>query len=95
MVAAFARHRARCRCPSGASQNHARQVVSCVRVLVRHLRERGCAAAAAAPPQPPIVGEFLQWMRAHRGAVETTLASYRLYVTNCRDAPRPAAFRAV
>jgi site-specific recombinase XerD len=86
IVAAFARHRARCRCPSGASQNHARQVVSCVRVFVRHLRERGCIAAAQAPPQPPpLVGEFLRWMRAHRGAVETTLASYQLYVTNLVD----------
>lgn len=84
-VAAFARHRARCRCPR-ASQNHARHVVSCVRVFVRHLRERGCIAAAEALPQPPpIVGEFLQWMRAHRGAVETTLASYQLYVTNLVD----------
>ena len=84
-VAAFARHRARCRGPR-ASHNHARHAVSCVRVFVRHLRERGCVAAAEALPQPPpIVGEFLQWMRAHRGAVETTLASYQLYVTNLVD----------
>lgn len=80
-AAAFARHRARCRCPR-ASQNHARQVVSCVRVFVRHLRERGCVAAADAPQLIPIVAEFLQWMRAHRGVVEKTLAGYRLYVTN-------------
>lgn len=82
IVGAFERHRARCQCPR-ASQNHGRHVVSCIRVFVRHLRERGCVAAAEAPPQPtPIVGEFLQWMKAHRGAVETTLASYQLYVTN-------------
>ena len=80
-VAAFARHRARCCCPE-ASQNRARQVVSCVQVLVGHLRERGCVAGADAPQPIAIVAEFLQWMRAHRGAVEKTLATYRLYVTN-------------
>lgn len=80
-VAAFARHRARCRCP-GVSQNQARQVVSCVRVFVHHLRKRGCVAAAEVPQAIPIVAEFLRWMKAHRGAVEKTLACYRLYVAN-------------
>ena len=51
-------------------------------VFVGHLRERGCVAGADAPQPIAIVAEFLQWMRAHRGAVEKTLATYRLYVTN-------------
>ncbi len=83
-VAAFARHRARCRCPR-ISQNQARQVVSCVRVFVRHLRKRGCVAAAEVLQPMPIVAEFLQWMKVHRGAVEKTVATYRLFVTNLVD----------
>ena len=52
-VAAFARHRARCRCPR-VSQNQAGQVPSRVRVFVRHLRERGCVAAAEVVQPDPI-----------------------------------------
>ena len=80
-VAAFARHRARCRCPR-VSQNQARQVVSSVRVFLRHLRERGCVAAVEVLQPVPIVAEFLQWMKAHRGVVDKTLKCYRLYVAN-------------
>jgi site-specific recombinase XerD len=81
-VAAFERHRSRCRCP-GTSRNRGRHVVSCVRVFLGFLRERGHVAAAELPPPPsPLISDFLGWMKAHRGVVETTLASYRLYVTN-------------
>src|SRR5437870_41802 len=81
-VAAFERHRTRCRC-SGTSRSHCRSVVSCVRVFLRHLRKQGKVPAAETPAEASIlVAEFLQWMRAHRGAVQATLTSYRLYVTN-------------
>jgi integrase/recombinase XerD len=81
-VAAFERHRPRCRCP-GTSRNRGRHVVSCIRVFLGFLRKRGhIAAAELPPPPPPLVRDFLGWMKAHRGVVETTLASYRLYLTN-------------
>jgi integrase/recombinase XerD len=84
-VAAFERHRSRCRCPN-TSCDRGRHVVSCVRAFLRHLREQGRGATADAPPESlPLVCEFLQWMRAHRGAVESTLTSYRLYVSNLVD----------
>ena len=84
-VAAFEQHRSRCRCPV-TSRNRDRRVVSCVRVFLHHLREQGKVAAADSPAEPNLlVGEFLQWMTAHRGAVEATLTSYRLYVTNLID----------
>jgi hypothetical protein len=74
-VAAFERHRTRCRCP-GPSRNHRRSVVSCVRVFLRHLRKQGRVRAAETPAETRVmVGEFLQWMTAHRGAVPATLFS--------------------
>ncbi|MGH9364682.1 MAG: site-specific integrase [Thermoanaerobaculia bacterium] len=84
-VAAFERHRSRCRCP-GTSRNRDRSVVSCVRVFLRYLRERGNVPTADARQEPSAsVREFLRWMRAHRSAVETTITSYRLYVTSLVD----------
>lgn len=81
-VAAFERHRACCRC-RGTSRSQQRSVVSCVRVFLRHLRKQGRVPAANTPAEASIlVREFLQWMRTHRGAVQATLTSYRLYVTN-------------
>ena len=81
-VAAFARHRSRCRCPH-TSRDRGHHVVSCVRVFLRHLRARGVVQIVDASPQPrPLVSGFLEWMRVHRGAVDTTLRSYSLYVTN-------------
>ena len=81
-VAAFERHRTRCRC-SGTSRSQDRSVVSCVRVFLRHLRKQGMVPAAETPAEASIlVWDFLQWMRVHRGAVQATLTSYRLFVTN-------------
>jgi site-specific recombinase XerD len=81
-VAAFERHRSCCRCP-GTSRNRDPNVVSCVRVFLHHLRDQGKVPAANPPAEPNLlVAEFLQWMKAHRGAVVATLSSYRLYVTN-------------
>ncbi len=74
----FGRHRATCTCP-GTSRNRARQVLSCVRRFVQHLRERGIVPLVEAPRQPLVEG-FLQWMSVHRGVVEGTLASYGSYV---------------
>ena len=80
-VVAFGEHRATCRCP-GTSRNRGRQVVSCVRVFVQRMRERGVVRAAACPaaPLPALVGEFCRWLKADRGVVETTVSSYRQYV---------------
>ena len=84
-LAAFERHRPRCRC-SVASRNRDRSVVSCVRVFLRHLREQGKIPDLEVSAESPVlVREFLQWMAAHRGSVETTLASYRLYIANLVD----------
>ena len=84
-VAAFGRHRSCCRCP-GTSRNRDQNVISCVRVFLHYLREQGKVPGADAPAEPSLlVGEFLRWMRAHRSAVEATLTSYRLYVTNLVD----------
>jgi integrase/recombinase XerD len=88
-VAAFERHRLRCRC-AGTSRNRDRGVVSCVRVFLQYLREQGNVPTADAPQEPTaLVREFLRWMRAHRGVVETTLTSYRLYLTSLVDVLGP------
>ena len=85
MVARFEKHRSRCRCP-GASQSRHKNVVSCVRVFMGHLRKRGIVPAADAPAETRIlVLDFLRWMKANRGCVETTLTTYRIYVTNMVD----------
>ncbi len=79
-LCAFERHRASCTCP-GTSRNRARQVLSCVRRFLQHLRERGVVQTVEVQSQPvPLVQEFLQWMEVHRGVVETTLRSYGCYV---------------
>ena len=84
-VAAFERHRSRCRCPA-TSRSRCRSVVSCLHVFLHHLRKQGTALAADPPAQPKLlVSEFLHWMTAHRGAVGATVAAYQLYVTNLVD----------
>lgn len=76
---AFERHRSTCRCP-GTSRNRSRQVRSCVRGFLRHLRERGVILVEARPEPVPSVQAFLRWMRVDRGVVESTLTSYGGYV---------------
>jgi site-specific recombinase XerD len=47
------------------------------RLFIEYLQDRGALPKAAPPPSPaekwPILGEFLQWARQHRGIAETTL----------------------
>lgn len=50
-VAAFERHRSRCRCPV-TSRHRDRSVISCVRVFLHHLREQGQVPAADSPTSP-------------------------------------------
>jgi integrase/recombinase XerD len=79
-VESFERHRSCCMCP-GTSRNRARQVLSCVRLFLQHLRQRGVVRSLEVRPQPvQRVEDFLQWMKAHRGLTETTLISYGGYV---------------
>ena len=79
-VQSFERHRSCCMCP-GTSRNRARQVLSCVRRFLQHLRQRGVVQSLEVRPQSvQRVEDFLQWMKAHRGVVETTLISYGSYV---------------
>ena len=76
----FERHRSYCTCP-GTSRNRARQVLSCVRRFLQHLRQRGVVQSVEVRPQPVrLVEDFLHWMKVHRGVVETTLTSYGGYV---------------
>ena len=81
----FERHRPRCRCP-GTSRSGRQKVASCIRVFLQYLRKQGMVPDACRPEESSllIVG-FLQWMVAHRGSVETTLSSYRLYVRDLID----------
>ncbi len=84
-VAAFDRHRLTCKCP-GTSRNSGRHVVSCVRVFLRHLHERGVVLSVVAKTESgPLVRGFCRWMRAERGVVATTLRSYQCYVTGLVD----------
>lgn len=76
---AFERHRPTCQCP-GTSRNRARQVLSCVRGFLRHLRERGVTPVEAGPQPVRWVQGFLRWMRVDRGVGESTLTSYGHYV---------------
>lgn len=73
-VAAFGRHQPRCRCP-GTSRDRGRHVLSCVRVFLRHLRDRRIVEANAPAEPNLLVREFLNWMSAERGVVDTTLTS--------------------
>ncbi len=78
----FERHRSCCTCP-GTSRNRARQVLSCVRRFVQHLRQRGVVRSPEARRRPvQLVVDFLQWMKVHRGVVETTRTSYGRDVGN-------------
>ncbi len=83
-VAAFDRHRSSCRCP-GTSRDGGRHVVSCIRGFLSHLRERRLVATHAPPEPSGLVREFLAWMSTERGVVDTTLTSYRRYVTQLVD----------
>lgn len=83
-VAAFGRHQPRCRCP-GTSRDRGRHVLSCVRVFLRHLRDRRIVEANAPAEPNLLVREFLNWMSAERGVVDTTLTSYQRYVTHLVD----------
>lgn len=75
----FERHRLTCTCP-GTSRNHTREALSGVRRFLQHLRERGVVPIVEARPQPVgLVKGFLQWMKVHRGVVESTLTSYGSY----------------
>jgi len=76
---AFERHRSTCQCP-GTSRNRTRQVRSCVRGFLRHLRERGVTPVEARPQPARWVQGFLRWMRVDRGVVDSTLTSYGSYV---------------
>jgi site-specific recombinase XerD len=83
-LAEFERHRPRCRCP-GTSRSR-QKVVCCIRIFLRHLRKQGIVPAAEPPKESsPLVADFLQWMAVQRGPVETTLSSYRIYVTSLID----------
>lgn len=83
-VAAFGRHRPHCRCPR-ASRDRGRHVLSCVRAFLRQLRERRIVEAKVPAEPRPSIREFLDWMSAQRRVVDTTLASYRGYVTRLVD----------
>ena len=83
-VARFDRHRSSCRCP-GTSRDCGRHVVSCIRVFLGHLRERRIVKINAPPEPSRLVREFLHWMSTQRGVADTTLASYRCYVTQLVD----------
>ena len=84
IVATFDRHRSSCRCPS-TSRDCGRHVVSCIRVFLNHLRERRIVQTHAPPEPSHLVREFLGWMSTQRGVVDTTLTSYRRYVTQLVD----------
>ena len=83
-VATFDRHRSSCRCPS-TSRDCGRHVVSCIRVFLNHLRKRRIVKTNAPPEPSRLVREFLRWMSTQRGVVDTTLTSYRRYVTQLVD----------
>ena len=83
-VTAFDRHRARCKCPR-QSRDRGRRVLSCVRVFLRHLRERRIVESNAPPEPSVLVRLFLGWMSAQRGVVDSTLTSYRAYVSHLVD----------
>ncbi len=78
----FERHRSTCTCP-GPPRNRARQVLSCVRRFLEHLRKHGVVQSVDARPRRiRLVDDFLEWMKVHRGIVETTRTSYGVYVAN-------------
>jgi site-specific recombinase XerD len=79
---AFERHRSCCTCPA-ASRSRARQVRSCVRRFLQHLRRRRVVQVVAGRPERArLVQDFLHWMKVHRGVAESTLTSYGSYVAD-------------
>ena len=76
----FDRHRLTCTCP-GTSRNRAREVLSCVRRFLQHLREQGVVPIGEVQPQPVVLVEaFLEWMKgicsANRVADSAARARY-------------------
>lgn len=79
VVQAFDRHLSQCRCrqrPRGRSQH---SLVG-VRHFLRYLRDAGVARSPKEPAVPPLLVEFCDWMKAHRGIGDGTLAGYRRYL---------------
>jgi integrase/recombinase XerD len=80
MLGRFAQHR--CRCPGGRRQDAVSpKYVRRVRRFVRYLRAAGLIGSAmptrSINPEMPLVEEFVQWLREHRGIGPRTLCNYR------------------
>lgn len=60
------------------SESHRRVLRGCVTRLLAFLRDKGVIEPAPAPPpDPPLVIEFREWMREHRGVTVKTVELYQ------------------
>jgi hypothetical protein len=81
---AFERHRSTCRCP-GTSRNRARQVLSCVRRFVQHLREQGVVHRRLLDVPAP----FRLWFHSDGGlSADVSPARRKIRAPVNLDAPR-------
>jgi integrase/recombinase XerD len=94
----FGRHLHKCRC-TGFGHRNPLNVLHGAHLFFRHLREAGVissAVVASTVPDPPLVGDFCNWMRQLRGVCEATLYNYRIHILKLlsRLGEKPETFNA-
>lgn len=72
----FSLHRQHCRCPRGLRRNRGSDTTSAPPVFLQHLRRLGVVSEPPAETTPPVLEEFGEWMRLHRGASDATVQRY-------------------
>lgn len=76
---AFRRHLPSCKCPLNPGK-YCNQAAASVRLFLSHLRQLSAIGSPPAeerkPRELPVLTEFQQWMREHRGVRESTLKYY-------------------
>lgn len=82
---AFASHFARCRCRRSSGDSTGYHDYFGAKLFHRYLSElgicRSSGVAVGSVDKPAPVAAFLAWLRAHRGASESTVRLYERYVT--------------
>ena len=74
-IAVFRRHLKHCRCPKPRGRK-TEDTVRGAKCFLRYLWDAGTVPRPTQQPWPPLVQEFSDWLKIHRGASETTLSRY-------------------
>lgn len=87
LISRFRLHLPQCQCP-GPKRGRCSAVVGWAQRFVEHLRQVGVLPAVIVDPKearPPLLQEFLTWMRQHRGVGEASLRRYEYHLVDLLD----------